>query len=414
MVQGGRAKYGAVAFESCRGVLPSPFPRIIGSKAMEYLREVVESGLTADMVGRFERAFAEALGVKHVIACPGCTPALHVLMAASGFEPGEEIIVSPISDYGTIAGLVRENLIPVFADVPPGSVNVSAETIEPLITNRTRAILVVHFTGLICDMDEINALAARHGLVVYEDVCQAVLGRYKGRLAGTLGHAGAFSFDPEKTMGSDTGGAIATNDDELAERCRFIGQSRGGIEDPPFGRRHVEAGYALRMPQCTAAICLAQLEIVQENVARRDKMVRLMSRLIAEIEGVAPLPIPDYVDVYSAWMFGMSLEPGRFRCSTDEFAAQLAEEGIPGAGTARYYLLPEACTFLERWEREGRYPYSIPPASREHRYGASACPNAAAFLETFIRWSTFCEKYTEEDCELAAEIVRRVAQANRR
>lgn len=409
-----RAKYGAAAFEQSRGALPSPFPRIIGPRAMEYLQEVVDSGLTVDMVGRFERAFAEALGVKHVIACPGCTPALHVLMAASGFDPGDEIIVSPITDYGTIAGMVRENLIPVFADVAPGTPNVSAQTIEPCITERTRAILVVHFTGLICDMDEINAVAARHGLVVYEDVCQAVFGRYKGRLAGTLGHAAAFSFDSEKTMGSDIGGAIATNDDDLAERCRFIGQSRGGIEDPPFGRRHVEPGYALRMPQCTAAICLAQLEIAQENVARRDKMVRLLSQLIADIEGVTPLAIPDYVDVYSAWMFGMNIEPAQFRCNTDEFAAQLCEAGIPGAGTARYYLLPEACTFLERWAREGRYPYSIPPASRKYHYSASTCPKAAAFLETFIRWSTFCEKYTEEDCELAAEIVRKVADANRR
>ncbi|MBC7288221.1 MAG: DegT/DnrJ/EryC1/StrS family aminotransferase, partial [Armatimonadetes bacterium] len=293
-------------------------------------------------------------------------------------------------------------------------VNISAETIEPLITDRTRAILVVHFTGLVCDMDEINALAAEHGLVVYEDACQAVFGRYKGRLVGTLAHAAAFSFDAEKTMGSDVGGAIATNDDQLAERCRFIGQSRGAVEEPHFGRKHIEPGYALRMPQCTAAICLAQLEIALENVAQRDKMVRLLSDLVGQIDGVSPLPIPEYVDVYSAWMFGMTIDPEKFRCTADEFAAQLAEAGIPGAGTARYYLLPEACTFLDRRARAGQYPYSIPPASREYSYGRHVCPNAAALLENFIRWSTFCEKYTEADCKIAAEIVRKVAQANRK
>jgi dTDP-4-amino-4,6-dideoxygalactose transaminase len=381
---------------------------------MEYLREVVESGLTVDMVGRFEGALAEALGVKHAIACPGCTPALHVLAAASGFEPGDEVIVSSISDYGTIAGLVRENLIPVFADTAPGTVNVSAETIEACITERTRAILVVHFTGLICDMDEINALAEQHGLVVYEDVCQAAFGRYKGKIAGTLSRAAAFSFDAEKTIGSDVGGAIVTNDDELAERCRFIGQRRGARDDGVFGRRHVEAGYAYRMSQCTAAICLAQLESAQENVARRDKMARLLSEIIGEIDGIAPLAVPEYVDTYSAWMFGMTLDGERFKCSVDEFAAQLRDEGIPGAGTARYYLLPEACTFLQEWAVEKKYPYSVPPASREYRYGAETCPNAAGFLETFIRWASFCEKYTEEDCEYVGEIVRRVAEANKR
>jgi len=409
-----RAAYGAEAVGRLQGELPNPFPRILGPRALDYLREVVESGLTADLVGRFERALAETLGVKHVIACPGCTPALQVLAAAFDFEPGDEIIVSPITDYGTIAGLVRENYIPVFADAAPGTVNLNAETIEPCITDRTRAILVVHKTGLICDMDPINALAAKHGLLVYEDACQAFLGRYKGRLAGTLATAAGFSFDAEKTMGSDIGGAIATDDDALAERCRFIGQSRGAVQDPPFGRRHVEPGYAFRMPQCTAAICLAQLEIIRDQIAQRDRMVRLLSELVNEVAGVHALPIPDYMEVYSAWMFGLSLDPAQFRCSADDFAAQVAEAGIPGAGTARYYLIPAACTFLHERAQAGVYPYSRPPASRRYSYGAESCPAAAAFLDSFVRWSTFCEKYTEDHCALAADILRRTAEANRR
>ena len=129
--------------------------------------------------------------------------------------------------------------------------NISAETIAPLITDRTRAILTVHKTGIICDMDPINALAARHNLVVIEDVCQAVFGEYKGRLAGTLGHAAGFSFDSEKTLGSDVGGCLVTNDDALAERARFLGHSRGAENRPGFGRMHTAEGTALRMPTCT-------------------------------------------------------------------------------------------------------------------------------------------------------------------
>ena len=408
-----RAKYGAEALAGLTGELPNPFPRIMGPNCLKYVREVVESGLTSDMTGRFERAFAEELGVRHCIAAPGCTPALAILAAAFDFEPGDEIIVSPITDYGTVQGLIRENYIPVFADTEPGTVNLSARTIEPCITSRTRAILVVHMTGLICDMDPINDLAAKHGLIVYEDACQAVFGEYKGRLAGTLSTAAAFSFDGEKTMGSDTGGCVVTNDDDLAERIRFIGQSRGAEMKDGFGRLHTVPGYAHRMAACTAAICLGQLEIIREQVAHRDRMIRLLTELIAEIPGITPLPIPDYVNVYSCWMFGISLDPVAFRCDADEFARQIEEAGIPGAGTGKYYLMPAALTFLDEWARGKRYPYSMPPASREYAYGTETCPTAWEFLRSFIRWSTFCEKYQPEHCALAARIVRAVADRNR-
>ena len=293
-----RAKYGAEALAAAPGKLPTPYPRTIGPNAMRYLREVVEGGLGGkpSMVARFEAAFAAALGVKHCIATPGCNPALSALAAAFSLEPGDEVIVSPITDYGSIQGILKEHYIPVFADTEPGTVNLSAATIERRITDRTRAILVVHKTGIIGDMDPILDLARRSGLVVYEDACQAIFSRYKGRFAGTTGVAAGFSFDSEKTMGSDIGGCLVTNDDELAERIRFIGQSRGGVIERGFGRKHVEAGYAFRMTQCTAAMCLAQLEIVHDQVAQRDRMVRLLSRRVAEIRGIRPLAIPDYLD----------------------------------------------------------------------------------------------------------------------
>lgn len=408
-----RAKYGAAAFAGIPGKLPNPFPRVMGPNCLKYLQEVVESGLTSTILARFEQAFAEALGAKHCIATPGCTPALAVLAAAFAFEPGDEIVVSSVTDYGTIQGLIRENYIPVFADAAPGTVNVSAETIERCITDRTRAVLVVHKTGLMCDMDPILALAAKKGLIVYEDACQAVFSRYKGRPAGTIAHAGAFSFDSEKTLGSDVGGCIVTNDDKLAERARFLGQSRGAVMVPHFGRRHVEPGYALRMPLCTAAICLAQLEMIRDQVAHIDRMVRLLSKRIGEIPGITPLPIPDYQDVYSAWMFGMSLDPKAFRCSTEDFALQLEQAGVSGCGMGAYYLMPAACTFLERNARQKVYPYSMPPASREYRYGAEACPTARDFLATWVRWVSICAKYQPEHCALAAEIVRQVADRNR-
>ena len=409
-----RAKYGAEAFAGMTGTLPNTFPRQMGPNCMQYLQEVVDSGLTSNMAQRFEQVFAEELGVKHCIATPGCTPSLAALAAAFEFNPGDEIIVSPVTDYGTIQGLIQENYIPVFADTESGTVNMCAATIEPCITDRTRAILVVHKTGVICDMDPINALAERHGLTAYEDACQAVFGEYKGRYAGTLSKAAGFSFDSEKTMGSDIGGCIATDDDDLAERIRFIGQSRGAEMAPHFGRKHTALGYAYRMPHCTAAICLAQLELIRDQVAHIDRMARLLTELMAEIPGVTPLPIPDYMNVYSCWMFGISIDPAAFRCDAEAFAQQLVEAGIPGAGQGKYYLMPAACTFLDENARNKVYPYSMPPASGEYRYSSDTCPKATDFLENWIRWSTFCEKYQPEHCELAARIVREVAEKNRK
>jgi len=409
-----RATYGAAAHRDEVGAVPSAFPRTMGPNCLKYVQEVIDSGLTCGMIGRFEETFAREYGSKNCVATPGCTPALAVLAAAFPFDPGDEIIVSPITDYGTVQGLVSESYIPVFADTAPGTVNMSAQTIKPLIGDRTRAILVVHKTGIICDMDPINELAAKHDLIVYEDACQAVFGRYKGRLAGTLSTAGGFSFDAEKTMGSDVGGCVITDDDELAERLRYIGQSRGAMQKPGYGRVHTHLGYAYRMPECTAAICLGQLEIIRDQVAHRDRMIRLLSELIGQVPGVTPLPIPEEMDVYSAWMFGMSIDPEAFECSTEQFAAEIAEGGIPGAGMGQYYLMPEACEFLQQRASAKTYPYSIPPASREYTYSGENCPTAREFLKTWIRWSTFCEKYQPEHCELAAQIVGEVADRNRR
>jgi dTDP-4-amino-4,6-dideoxygalactose transaminase len=408
-----RAKYGASAYAGIHGVVPTAFPRVMGPNCLKYVQQVVESGMTVNMTARFEKAFAVAMGVKHCIATPGCTPALATLAAAFPFEPGDEIIVSPVTDYGTLQGLCAENYIPVFADADPGTVNLSAATIEPRITDRTRAILVVHKTGIICDMDPINELAKRHSLIVYEDVCQAVFGQYKGRLAGTLSLAAGYSFDAEKTMGSDVGGCVITNDDDLAESIRFLGQSRGAEMVADFGRVHSKLGYAYRMPQCTAAICLGQLEIIRDSVLHRDKMARLISTLLADIPGITPLPIPEYVDVYSCWMVGFSIDPEAFSCTAQSFAQQVADAGIPSAGQGKYYLMPAACTFLQKRAANRSYPYSMPPASREYTYSGDNCPNAQAYLECFVRWSSFCEKYQPEHCELVAEIVRKVADQNR-
>lgn len=119
------------------------------------------------------------------------------------------------------------------------------------------------------------------------------------------------------------------------------------------------------------------------------------------------------MDIYSCWMVGFSIDAKAFRCTAEEFAQQVADAGISGAGQGKYYLMPAACTFLQRRAANQTHQFAMPPASREYAYSGDNCPNAQTFLETFIRWSSFCEKYQPEHCELAAEIVRSVADRNR-
>ena len=405
-------KRGADAHSS-EGIVPPLFPRTIGLNSLKYVQEVLDSGLSCDSVGKFEQAFAAELGVKHCIATPTCTTAMAALSLAFDFDPGDEVIISPLTDYGTVYGVLMHNYIPVFPDTAPGTVNFSAATIEPCITDRTRAILAVHKCGLPNDMDPINELAAKHGLIVYEDICQAIFSEYKGRIVGTLGTASAFSLDSEKTFSSDKGGCIATDDDELAEKVRFLSSGRAGVDVPHFGRTHTAFGHAYDMSRMTAALCLGQLETIRAQVAKIDRTVRLITEKLSSIDGITPLPIPDYVTKYSAWMSSFSIDPEAFKCTGEEFAAQVLEAGINGAGQGKYYLMPAALPFLQQYVDANKYPFSRPPASRVYHYSSATCPTAWAFLENWVRTCSISEKWEDEHVEMIAAIVEEVADRNR-
>ena len=399
------AKYGANAFESGTK-LPEIFPRTMGPNCGKYVQEVIDSGLTSDIVDRFEKEFASKMGVKHCIGTPGCTNALHVLAASLEFEHGSEVVVSPIADYGTVMGLIRENFIPVFCDTAPGTAHVTADTIKSCITEKTKAILVVHKFGFTCEMDAIVKLAEENNLLLIEDVCQAVFAEYKDKLAGTFGHVAAYSFDSEKSMGADMGGCIITNDDDFADRLRYIGQARGAKGVPGFGRTHFDKGLALRMPACTAATCLGQLEIIKEQVQNRDKMSRMLTSKLQSIDGIIPLTIPDSCTLFSCWMYGFSVDPAKIKCSPAGLAEKIKEKGLSNVGMGVYYLMTDAIDFLKQDAANKVYPFSVAGAPGAEIYnGEQQSPNAKAFLDTFIRWA-WTEKYTEEHVDMIFNMIK--------
>lgn len=406
------AKYGTAGFEKSAADLPSVFPREMGPNTMKYLQEVVESGLESDIVARTEAELAEGHGRKYCLLTPGCTNALFSLFNGLDFAPGSEIIVSAIADYGDICGLLFEHYIPVFCDTEPGTGLASAETIAACITPRTRAILVVNFFGLPCDYDPLMALAQRHGLLVIEDVCQSILSTYKGRISGALADVAVFSFDSEKTLGADMGGAIMTDNEQLYRNIVNRSLSRGAVHVAGFGRKHLHRGLALRASLCTAATVLANWEIIRRQVEQRQKMASLLNGLISDIQGLTIYRVPDN-RTHSYWMYGFTIDPDAYACSVAELAARLTEAGF-ACGMGKYYVLPAAVPFLQEHADQGDYPFNLSAASRGINYNYNAdeiCPHAVRFMNNWIR-TFWTEKYKEEDIFLISHIIHEVCNSN--
>lgn len=404
------AKFGSAAQIPSSIGLPTVFPREMGPNTLTYLQEVVESGLASNMIPRFEKVLAEAHGRKYALLTPGCTNALFALFAGLEFAPGDEIIVSPIGDYGDLCGLLFENCIPVFCDTEPDTGLISARTIEPCITERTRAILAVNFFGLPCDFEPIMELAKKHDLLVIEDVCQSILATYRGKRSGTLADIAVFSFDSEKTLGADMGGAVVTDDEELYRKMVNRVVARGGVEEPGFGRKHIYQGLALRSSQCTAATCLGNWEILPRQVEQRQKTAAMLNDKIRGVPGLIVYEVPED-RTHTYWMYGFHADEQSLAVSVSEIASQLREAGIP-CGQSKYYVLPASVPFLAENVKTGKYPFGIPTASRVIDYDAERiCPNAVTFMNSWIRWN-WTEKYTEDDVEKMAAIIREVFGRN--
>ncbi len=390
--------------------LPKVFPREIGPKAMDYFRELVESGNTANLLERFDKAFASLIGAKFAVSLSNCTVACHTALAAAGVGPGDEVVVSPITDYGTVYGIIAQRAIPVFADVNKLNGNVTGETIEKVITDKTKAVMIVHWAGIVCDMDPILEVAKKHDLIVIEDCCQSILARYKGKCSGTLGDIGCFSFDIEKHMSCGSGGAIVTNNEEYFERAKNFAYARGSvIEDPSFGRRHKVLGNNYRFDIVRAALALAQLEILPRKIKRYMALGMKLNKGLKEIEGVMPCPVPKGSEA-AYWIYPFLVETERFRISLDDFGKALSAEGLH-ASPGRYYLVPESHNLLN----DLRYTYdkSISPGGRSdnyigRKYSADMTPNAKWYVEHMLRWP-FTDKYSEKDIEDIITIIRKIA-----
>lgn len=256
---------------------------------------------------RFERAFAERFGARFAIAHNSGTTTLVSSLAAAGVGAGDEVICPAQSVFMNASASLGMNAVPIFADIDPDTLNISPDDIRRKITPRTKAIFAVHMHGLPADMDPIMEIAKEHNLIVVEDSAQCVLGTYKGKLTGTLGHLASFSLENKKHLSAGEGGIVTTNDEHLGSivrRTAFNGYKilTAGqplrqllpeqFQDPNY-ERHDTLGWNFRMNEVTAAVALAQVERIDMIVARRQKCAEYFFEAIEGCEWIVPQKVPD-------------------------------------------------------------------------------------------------------------------------
>ena len=240
----------------------------LGQRESEAIQKVLSSGwLTmGEITHEFEQRFAELVGVKHALAVSSCTAALHLANQVLGIGPGDEVICPALTFVATANAIVYVGARPVFADIESfDNFSISAEDIEAKITDKTKAILVVHYAGYPCDMDQITDVAKRYQLRIIEDCAHAPGASYHGKPCGSIGDLGCFSFFSTKNMTTAEGGMLTTNDEQLAERLRIM-RSHGMTsltldrhKGHAFSYDVVELGYNYRMDEIRAALGLVQL-----------------------------------------------------------------------------------------------------------------------------------------------------------
>lgn len=242
-----------------------------------------------DYIHKFEAAFADHLGVKYAIATSSCTGALHMGMAALGIGPGDEVILAETNWIASAAPILHLGATPVFVDIEPDSWCLSPEKVAAAITPRTKAILAVHIYGNLCGMDALLRLADQHGLHLIEDAAEALGSVYNGRRAGSMGCFSAFSFHGTKTVTTGEGGMFATDDVALFEQVLTLsnhGRARGQMKQ--FWPELV--GFKYKISNIQAAIGLAQIERIDELVARKRAILAHYRAALADIQCIAMNP----------------------------------------------------------------------------------------------------------------------------
>lgn len=365
----------------------------------------------------FQNKFAKMCGVKHAVACSNCTTGMHIATQLFDIRAGDEVIVTPVTFIATSLVILKERAKPVYADIDPRTYNIDPGEIEKKITKKTKAIYVVHYAGLVCDMDPIMDIARRHNLFVMEDCAHAVGAEYKGRKAGSIADIGVFSFHSLKNITTcGEGGMMTTNNDLFAKgmeklRCMNLTDWAADQKKWEFGPVTIEKegrldywipshfnvddwnghwGNNYRMNEIQAAVGCVQLDKLDMLTDRRRAIGHRLNQGLAGVKGVTPVFEPDgYKHVYH--LYTVCIEEDELGASRDDFMRVLyKEEGIQGI------LHYQPTYHFDGLKKLG--------------YGQNLCPEAEKFFYKRELNIPMHPRLTDDDVETMIQGIRNAAE----
>ncbi|TLS50112.1 DegT/DnrJ/EryC1/StrS family aminotransferase [Paenibacillus antri] len=356
-------------------------------------------------VKKFLEDFNALYGVKYSVAASSGTAAIHVALGAAGVTVGDEVITSPITDQGTLVGILYQNAIPVFADLDPHTYNLDPASVEARITEKTKAIVVVHLAGNPCDMDPIMEIARKHRLKVIEDCAQSYLAKYKGRLAGTIGDYGCFSTNDFKHISTGDGGIVSVNsgreDDFHAVHAFADKNYRRFGTDVMRELQTLAPNY--RMTELQGAVGIAQLKKLPWICERRTAYGDRITEGLQGLPGITAHRV-EQGNVGTYWFYMLRVEEDALGCSREAFSEALAAEGIPNSPG----YIPDVVYMQPLFQRRSAYPGSSFPFDLSGAtYERGLCPNAERILQTAVRLNVN-EHYTDQDIDDMVKAVRKV------
>jgi perosamine synthetase len=298
----------------------------LGEREEELVLDVLRSGRLSlgPTIERFEELVAERTGAPHAVALSSGTAGLHLLARIAGVGPGDEVITSTFSFVASANCFVLEGATPVFADVDPRTLNLDPAAVEAAVTERTKAIVAVDIFGYPCELDELRAIADRHGLALIDDACEALGAEYKGAPVGSHGTSAVFAFYPNKQVATGEGGIVTTHSEDEAKLLRSL-RNQGRSYDAGRWFHHPYLGFNYRWTDLQAAVGLGQLEKLDEILELRAGAAARYAELLANVDGVE-VPLPDDADHVRSWfVYVVLLDSGIDRTRV---AARLAEDGI--------------------------------------------------------------------------------------
>jgi len=319
---------------------------------------------TGHKVAQFEEDFKRYRGARCAIAVNSCTAALHLSMLAGGFQPGDEVITTALTFCATVNAIIHAGLKPVLADIDPATMNIAPEEMARKITDRTRAIVPVHFAGRPCDMDAIMGIARDHGLRVIEDCAHAIETAYHGRNAGTFGDFGCFSFYATKNIVTGEGGMVITNDEQGAAAIKMLalhGMTQDAwkrFADDGYKHYHVVAcGFKYNMMDIQAALGIHQLRRVERYAQRRQAIWNRYDAAFADLPLTLPAPAEPETR-HAHHLYTVLIDESRCGIARDGFLQAMTHKNV-GLGV-HYLSLPEHRFYQETfgWQPED-YPHAM-------------------------------------------------------